>query len=96
MQKLISLQADKYTMTKYTSAELQRTQRPEKRREGQGALTRSRCAADETVVTTRVPTGGQGDENDSLVTVFLLEMVLSSFGFGVTHLSATNKDRDGV
>jgi hypothetical protein len=40
---------------------LQRTQRPEKGREGQGALTRSRCVVDEIVVTTRVPTGGRPD-----------------------------------
>jgi hypothetical protein len=38
----------------------------------------------------------QGDENDSLVMALLLEMVLSSFGFGVAHLLATNKDQDGV
>jgi hypothetical protein len=58
------------------------------RREGRGVLTEGRCAADETVVTTRVLTGGrldstpatnsiwcQGYENDSLMTVLLLEIV---------------------
>jgi hypothetical protein len=48
MQKLISLQADKYTMMKYTSADCREHKDLRKEeREGQGALTRSRCAADE-------------------------------------------------
>jgi hypothetical protein len=51
-------------------------------------ISEGRCAADETVVTSRVLTGGrpdstpatnsiwcQGDENDSLMTVLLLEIV---------------------